>query len=77
MKNTSNETFIKLGIPFFKDIIELINLVMIRNNVSFYLIGANAISLQLLKKDIQPGRGTKDIDFAINIVGRQTRNENV
>lgn len=67
MKNTSNETFIKLGIPFFKEIIELINLVMIRNNVSFYLIGANAISLQLLKKDIQPGRGTKDIDFAIMI----------
>lgn len=67
MKNTSNETFIKLGIPFFKEIIELINLVMIRNNVSFYLIGANAISLQLLKKNIQPGRGTKDIDFAIMI----------
>ena len=40
---------------------------MLKLNVPYYLIGASAIALELLKKGIKPSRGTKDIDFAIMI----------
>ncbi len=34
-----------------------------------YLVGVSAIALEMLKKGIKPGRGTKDIDFAVMITG--------
>jgi len=40
---------------------------MKRHKIPYYLIGVNAIALQLLRKNIKPSRGTKDIDFAIMI----------
>ena len=44
---------------------------MIKLNVPYYLIGASAIALELLKEGIKPSRGTKDIDFAIMIASLQ------
>lgn len=38
----------------------------------YYLIGVNAIALELLKEGIKPGRGTKDVDFAVMISDMET-----
>lgn len=65
--NTSNQTYKALAIPFFKEVFDIIDEVMLRLDVSYYLIGASAIALELLKDGIKPSRGTKDIDFAIMI----------
>lgn len=65
--NTSNQTYKELAIPYFKEVFDSIDEVMIKLNVPYYLIGASAIALALLKDGIKPSRGTKDIDFAIMI----------
>jgi predicted nucleotidyltransferase len=65
--NISNQTYKELAIPYFKEVFDCIDEVMIKLNVPYYLIGASAIALKLLKKGIKPSRGTKDIDFAIMI----------
>ena len=65
--NTSNQTYKELAIPYFKEVFEAIDEVMLKFNVPYYLIGASAIALELLKENIKPNRGTKDIDFAIMI----------
>lgn len=63
----SNQTYKELSIPYFKEVFDCIDEVMIKLNIPYYLIGASAIALELLKKGIKPSRGTKDIDFAIMI----------
>jgi len=63
--NTSNQTYKKLAIPHFKEVFDIIDTVMQRYHTPYYLIGASAVALELLKNDIKPGRGTRDIDFAI------------
>jgi predicted nucleotidyltransferase len=65
--NTSNQTYKELAIPFFKESFECIDKVMQELQVPYYLVGVNAIALELLKHGIKPSRGTKDIDFAIMI----------
>lgn len=65
MKNTSNQTYKELAIPFFKEVFDDIDEVLTSMNIPFYLIGVSAVALELLKSDIKPSRGTKDIDFAI------------
>lgn len=69
--NISNQTYKQLSIPYFKEVFDCIDKVMIKVNVPYYLIGASAIALELLKKGIKPSRGTKDIDFAIMIASLQ------
>jgi predicted nucleotidyltransferase len=73
--STSNQTYKELAIPYFKEVFELIDEVMIAHNIPYYLIGASAMALALLEKGIKPGRGTKDIDFAIMISGIQQYDE--
>lgn len=63
----SNQTYKELAIPYFKEVFDCIDEVMIKLKVPYYLIGASAIALELLKDGIKPSRGTKDIDFAIMI----------
>lgn len=65
--NTSNQSYKELAIPFFKETFDCIDQIMKDHQVPFYLIGVNAMALELLKKGIKPSRGTKDIDFAIMI----------
>ena len=65
--STSGQTYKELAIPYFKEVFDAIDEIMIKHQIPYYLIGVNAIALELLKKDIKPGRGTKDIDFAIMI----------
>ncbi|UII21568.1 hypothetical protein [Fulvivirga ligni] len=65
--NTSNQSYKELAIPFFKEVFDHVDEVMISHNIPYYLIGASAIALELLKKGNKPNRGTKDIDFAIMI----------
>ncbi|WP_445736222.1 hypothetical protein [Mariniflexile sp.] len=62
-----NQTYKELAIPYFKEVFDIIDKVMLKLNVPYYLIGASAIALELLKDGIKPSRGTKDIDFAIMI----------
>lgn len=69
--STSNQTYKELAIPYFKEVFDCIDEVMLKLNVPYYLIGANAIALELLKDGIKPSRGTKDIDFAIMISSRK------
>lgn len=65
--NTSNQTYKELAIPYFKESFDCIDEVMQELQLPYYLIGVSAIALELLKKGIQPSRGTKDIDFAVMI----------
>lgn len=65
--NTSSQTYKELSIPYFREVFEIIDEVMLKFGIPYYLIGASAIALELLKKNIKPSRGTKDIDFAIMI----------
>jgi predicted nucleotidyltransferase len=65
--NTSNQTYKELAIPYFKEVFDLIDDVMTRKGVPYYLVGVSAMALELLKKGFKPSRGTKDIDFAIMV----------
>ncbi len=65
--NSSNQTYKELSIPYFKDVFEIIDKIMVKHKIPYYLIGATAIALELLKDGVKPSRGTKDIDFAIMI----------
>lgn len=67
MNNLSNQTYKELAIPYFKEVFAIIDEVLTQLNIPYYLIGVNAIALELLKDGIKPARGTKDIDFAIMI----------
>jgi predicted nucleotidyltransferase len=66
MNNTS-QSYKQLGIPFFKEVFNLLDRTFKEMEIPYYLLGATAISLELLKDGIKPPRGTKDIDFAIMI----------
>ncbi len=63
--STSRHTYKLLAIPYFKEVFDIIDDIMQRHHTPYYLIGASAIALQLLRNDIKPGRGTRDVDFAI------------
>ncbi len=63
----SNQTYKELAIPYFKESFDCIDEVMKELQIPYYLIGVSAIALQLLKEGVKPGRGTKDIDFAVMI----------
>ena len=65
--STSNQSYRELAIPYFKEVFEILDKIMKSHKIPYYLIGVNAIALQLLRKNIKPSRGTKDIDFAIMI----------
>lgn len=65
--NTSNQTYKELAIPYFKETFDCIDQIMSEHKTPYYLIGASAIALDLLRDGIKPSRGTKDIDFAIMI----------
>lgn len=65
--STLNQTYKELAIPYFKESFDCIDEVMQELQIPYYLIGVSAIALELLKERIKPGRGTKDIDFAVMI----------
>lgn len=65
--NTSGQTYKELAIPFFKEAFDCIDEVMQKLNIPYYLIGVNAIALEMLREGIRPGRGTRDIDFAVMV----------
>lgn len=65
--HTSNQTYKELAIPYFKETFDTIDDVMQKLEIPYYLIGVSAIALELLKQGVHPGRGTKDIDFAVMI----------
>ena len=67
MNDTSGKTFKELASPHFGAVFTLIEEICRERNIPVYLIGAHARIIQLLKHDIQPMRGTGDIDFAIMI----------
>lgn len=66
MTDTS-QSYKELGIPYFREVFELLDGTFKSRGIPYYLLGATAISLELLKDNIRPSRGTKDIDFAIMV----------
>lgn len=67
MSNTSNKTYKELSIPYFNEVFTIIDTTLLNLDIPYYLVGVNAVALELLKSGIKPSRGTKDIDFAIMI----------
>ncbi len=67
MSSTSEISFKDLAIPYFGEVFSLVNEILRQHEVPYYLIGANAIALQLLRQGEAPLRATKDIDFAIMV----------
>ena len=67
MMHTSNQTYKDLAIPYFKEAFDCIDDAMKELQIPYYLIGVNALALELLKAGVKPIRGTKDIDFAVMI----------
>lgn len=65
--SSSGKTYKELAIPYFKEVFDVIDSIMRKNSTPFYLIGVNAMDLELLKSGVKPSRATKDIDFAIMI----------
>ena len=65
--NTSGQTYKELSIPYFEEVFRIIDEVLSERSIPYYLVGVNAIALELLEKGLKPSRGTKDIDFAIMI----------
>ena len=66
MTDTS-KSYKELGITYFKEVFDLLDDTFKKRGIPYYLIGATAIALELLKDGVKPARGTKDIDFAIMI----------
>lgn len=73
--NTSGQTYKDLTIPYFEEVFRIIDTVLSERNIPYYLVGVNAIALELLEKGHKPSRGTKDIDFAIMISSMNTFDE--
>jgi predicted nucleotidyltransferase len=67
MSNTSGQTYKQLAIPYFAEVFGIIDEVLTKMQIPYYLVGVNALGLELLEKGEKPSRGTKDIDFAIMI----------
>lgn len=65
MSNTSKKTYKELSATYITEVYSIIDKVCEQNNVSCYLIGAQARDINLLESGIRPTRGTMDIDFAI------------
>lgn len=65
--STSDQTYKELAIPYFKEVFDIIDKVLVKEGIPYYLVGASAIALELLKKGKKPSRGTKDIDFALMV----------
>lgn len=65
MTNTLNRTYRELSSPYFKEVFRLIDKICSNLRVEYYLIGAQARNIHLLKSGIAPCRGTQDIDFAV------------
>lgn len=70
--STSGPTFKELAIPHFKEVFDIIDAVLGKRGLPYYLIGANALAIKFLVEGKKPPRGTADIDFAIMI---STQNE--
>src|SRR5690606_39427109 len=56
-----------LAIPYVKEVFEIMDEVKLKFNFPYYIIGTITIALELIKENIKPNRGTKDIGFAIMI----------
>jgi len=65
------QTYKELSIPYFKETFDCIDEVMREMHLPYYLIGVNAIALELLKRGVKPSRGTKDIDFAVMLSSKE------
>lgn len=70
-----SRSYKELGIPYFKEVFDLLDETFKSREIPYYLLGATALSLELLKDGIKPSRGSKDIDFAIMISSKSEYGE--
>jgi hypothetical protein len=52
--STSSQTYKELAIPYFKETFDCMDEIMQELKIPYYLIGASAIALELLKEGIKP-----------------------
>lgn len=65
MTGISGNTYKKLAWPYYREVFLALDAVSREMHIYYYLIGAQARNFHLLESNIQPARGTKDIDFAV------------
>jgi len=63
----SNPNYKNYSFAHHGEVYKILEDVFSKNNIQYYLIGANARDVQLYKAGIKPTRGTADIDFAIMV----------
>ncbi len=63
----SNLNYKNYSFAHHGEVYKILEDVFSKNNIQYYLIGANARDVQLYKAGIKPTRGTADIDFAIMV----------
>lgn len=63
-----SKSYKELGMPYFKEVFDLLDETFKSREIPYYLLGATALSLELLKDGIKPSRGSKNIDFAIMMI---------
>ncbi|SNZ01211.1 hypothetical protein [Flagellimonas pacifica] len=65
--STSNLTYKDYSFANHGEVYQALEEVFIKNDITYYLVGANARDVQLYKAGIKPTRGTADIDFAVMV----------
>ncbi len=63
----SNLSYKDYSFAHHGEVYKILEGIFSKNNIQYYLIGANARDVQLYKAGIKPTRGTADIDFAIMV----------
>ena len=63
----SKLTYKEYSFAHHSEVYKVLEDVFFRNDIKYYLIGANARDVQLYKAGIKPTRGTADVDFAVMV----------
>ncbi|SHI34220.1 nucleotidyl transferase AbiEii/AbiGii toxin family protein [Pseudozobellia thermophila] len=63
----SNLTYKDYSFANHREVYHILEEVFVANNITYYLIGANARDVQLYRAGIKPTRITADIDFAVMV----------
>lgn len=65
MTDISEKTYRELAWPYYREVFLALDSLCREMHIEYYLLGAQARNFHLLESNIQPARGTRDIDFAV------------
>ncbi len=72
--STSNLTYKDYSFANHGEVYQILEEVLTKHGIKYYLVGANARDVQLYKAGIKPTRGTADFDFAVMVPDFQVYN---